>query len=267
MQFTEDVARGAWIAPRLGGWGVASSFAPTGFPAYARVLHPVSLTTVVDGLQGPERIYRPASWHGVAAAMGTVAHPCMQWDAITRGLESDAEVDGWGIDPPDVGDIGERTLAALAALLPDGPCTIGIWSGWGGLSGGVRLVFRSSGGAGRGEPGPFGVDPRITRATFDGPLLVLPHRAYVLLAGEVEELRTPGWASRAGLGEPHDAQLPNLIWPDDRSWFVATEIDHDSTIVGGDAALIDRVLGSTELEAVPIEEDADLTSTGDALDR
>jgi len=47
---------------------------------------------------------------------------------------------------------------------------------------------------------------------------------------------------------------PALWWPDDRAWFVHTEIDGTSTYVGGARAMIERlvgeqILGSFEVEA------------------
>ena len=59
-------------------------------------------------------------------------------------------------------------------------------------------------------------------------------------------------------------QLVNLLWPDDRSWFVASEIDFDSTLVGCSAETARRILGSG-LEAAIVLPDADLSSTGDQI--
>lgn len=45
-----------------------------------------------------------------------------------------------------------------------------------------------------------------------------------------------------------DEQTANLVWPDDRAWCLATEIDSEVTYVGGSEELIAAVLGSEELE-------------------
>lgn len=259
-----DVSDGEWIAPRLLGWGVVGSTVPRGFAAYARVFHPVSLSMFVDW---PERRreFSPATWASIAAAAGTEAHPGMQWDAITRGEGDSTWIDGWEVDPPKTGDLGLEALARLAGVLPPGACTVGVWAGWGGLHGGVRVTFvqEGSGATPSTSTGPFGVDPAITRATSEGPLLELPGREYVLLAGRTEELTDVRWASEAGLGEPGFTEPPNLIWPQDRSWFVATEIDFDSTIVGGSEGLIAAVLLADGLEAAEVLPDTDLSSIGD----
>jgi hypothetical protein len=60
-------------------------------------------------------------------------------------------------------------------------------------------------------------------------------------------------------------QTPNLWWPHDRAWFVATEIDFDSTLVGGSHALIDALLANDALEALEITLDTRLDWFGDEL--
>jgi hypothetical protein len=44
---------------------------------------------------------------------------------------------------------------------------------------------------------------------------------------------------------------PNLWWPDDRSWCVASEIDFPYTYVGGSKPLIEDILADPALEALP----------------
>ncbi|MDJ0316524.1 hypothetical protein [Arthrobacter antibioticus] len=47
-------------------------------------------------------------------------------------------------------------------------------------------------------------------------------------------------------------QTANLAWPADRSWCTATEIDFDSTLVGGTAELIAAIITSPDLEALEV---------------
>jgi len=60
-------------------------------------------------------------------------------------------------------------------------------------------------------------------------------------------------------------QSPNLLWPVDRSWCVATEIDFDSTLVGGSAELIAAVLANPDLEAFPVRPDDSLQADADTV--
>lgn len=43
------------------------------------------------------------------------------------------------------------------------------------------------------------------------------------------------------------------MWPADHAWFVATEIDFDSTLIGGTTDLITDILSAPGLEAWPVE--------------
>jgi hypothetical protein len=48
-----------------------------------------------------------------------------------------------------------------------------------------------------------------------------------------------------------EEQSPNLWWPEDRAWFVATEIDYAWTYIGGSTELIDELLADDRLEVLP----------------
>jgi hypothetical protein len=60
-------------------------------------------------------------------------------------------------------------------------------------------------------------------------------------------------------------QSPSLLWPTDHSWCIGTEIDFDSTLVGGSADVIAAVRAAPGLDAWPVEPDDDLTAIGDRL--
>ena len=151
-----DVSAGAWIAAGLEGepWGTVSSLVPPVFAAYARVLHPaVRYAGDVDV---------EVCWAQVAAHNGTVAHPLMQWPAITGGWQYVNEADQpelWNDRPPE-GHLPTAVAARMAAVLrrhtgtPD-DCWFGVWHGFGGL-------------------------------VADAPTLVVPAREHWLVRGPVE---------------------------------------------------------------------------------
>jgi hypothetical protein len=60
-------------------------------------------------------------------------------------------------------------------------------------------------------------------------------------------------------------EAPNLIWPENRLWFVASEVDFDSTLVGGNAALIDGIVESSKLEAWRIRPTDSLADDADKV--
>ena len=142
----------------------------------------------------------------------------------------------WRGGEPRTGALVETHLALLAeAIGGDARITVGVWNGYGHL------------------------DERLRAA----PTLELPGRGYLLFEGSLATLREPDWRRNSGWATIWDETL-NLAWPDDRSWFIASEIDFDSTIVGGSRALIDRVLAS-ELETAEVTETSDLSSEGDLV--
>lgn len=83
-----------------------------------------------------------------------------------------------------------------------------------------------------------------------GPRQRHPHRDYLLFSGRLETELATGF----DVGSL-DSQSPNLVWPADRTWCVAIEIDFDSTVVGGPVALIDEALADPTLEAWRVEHD------------
>jgi hypothetical protein len=62
-----------------------------------------------------------------------------------------------------------------------------------------------------------------------------------------------------------DPQSPNLLWPQDQSWCLATEIDFDSTLVAGSTHLVEAVLAASDLEAWRVQEGDDLTAYANVI--
>ena len=60
-------------------------------------------------------------------------------------------------------------------------------------------------------------------------------------------------------------QSPNLFWPADRTWCVASEIDFDSTLIGGSTELVDAILQAPELDAWSVQPDDSLAHDADRL--
>ncbi len=233
LAVSEDVSLAAWIAPRLGGeFGAVGRSAPRGYAAYARVCHPTA-----------DRAGRPASWSEVAAATGRRAHPLMQWHALV-GANDPVNMAGshWPGPNPQRGNLEAEILIALCELLalhtatPE-DCCLCLWDGYGWLA---------------REPAPL-----FTAQEWRRPRVELPHRSYLLLTGAL--------AAAAQIASPPFRQSPNLLWPVDRAWCVATELDYDSTLVAGTAQLIDAILRSSSLDAWPVHPDDSLAADADSL--
>jgi hypothetical protein len=226
---SSDVAPAAWIADGLAPFGQGvGSLIPDGYEAYARVLHPA---------MAPGFTHRSVRWAEVAAWSGRILHGAAQFGALSRPRAGGgAGPAPWDGNPPHQGGLFEVDAQTLAEVLrahtstPD-TCWFCLWNGYGFLSPPASATFLG--------------DPRL-------PLVRLPHRDYHLLAGPVEAAARFQW----GLAPPPRLQDgPNLWWPEDRAWFVASEIDLDSTYVGGSAELVARLLADARLEAVPSARD------------
>ena len=247
MRWTGDVASGAWIGERLQGWGCVGGTVPRGFEAYARVFHPVEARRLVS--ENPIEVdTRTMTWADVASARGTTWHPVMQWASVSGSQFDEIDLgDGWTLGPPDQGRLPLAELAAICELLAVHTSTpadtvVGVWGGWGlHPASGARYVTFTADSDDVGEVENFAratFDPEVSIAALRGPLLALPGRDYVLLAADVRELTDPGWVHAAGIGwNSRHGPTPNLLWPADRAWCLASEIDFDSTLIGGSRAL------------------------------
>jgi hypothetical protein len=89
------------------------------------------------------------------------------------------------------------------------------------------------------------------------PRVRTPARAYLLYRGPIAAASAFWW----GLAW----QSPNLWWPADRAWCVATEIDLPATYVGGRATCIERIVADGALEAFQTRVTARVDSGGDTL--
>lgn len=252
----DDVSAGDWIAPRLAPFGTTlTSVVPRGFEAYARIFHPVEGSPRQD-----DAVTRP-TWRVVTEAMGTVWHPLMQFTGISGlGYDGPTRDPHWGGGRPREGMLARDRLAVLMPLLtahtgtPD-ECYAGLWEGYGGIDGqGVEFVALSS--------SPWERVPVRDEFVHDetGARLTLPNRGYLLFTGPLDLLADPAWAERA-----HWSQGPNLLWPADRAWFLASEIDFDSTLVGGSQALVDAIVACPGLEAAQVPPDGSLAYDADAF--
>jgi hypothetical protein len=80
------------------------------------------------------------------------------------------------------------------------------------------------------------------------PRVRLPGRDYLLYGGPVESVTSTYSFGVRG-------QSPNLWWPEDHAWCVATEIDLQWTYVGGKKQMIDQLIADERIEAFPAAPD------------
>ena len=239
-------APGRWLQEWLKALGgKVGDVVPASFPAYSRVLHRID----PDG-----EVIR---WSDVCAETGAVPHPLMQWGAISQGWSGDEnEATARSNHDPGLGNLDEMSMAALYEVLgADAPAFHAFWIGWGDFHPAWRYAVGDDGGY--LEKWDTETTAPFPRSTVDGPVLELPSREYLVFFGALD----PQLFAR----DPFRSQSPNLTWPGDHSWCVATEVDFDSTLIGGSVELIAAVLAHPGLEAWPVEAEDSLAYDADRI--
>jgi hypothetical protein len=205
-----------------------SVFMPSGFEGYVRILHPLG------DRGGNHRSYR---WTEVALASALPISPAAGLRAVMgRDRVTQEWLDEYG---PLMGSLSERTCAVLVDVLrrftstPD-VCLMAVWDGWGTWWPQITADDRAEGfrkaWERRGE---------IAEALRDVELIKRPYgRDYFLFRGDIDRARA------------FNDRSPQLGRPDDRAWFVSTEIDASSTYVGASSGCLEAILASPELEAL-----------------
>jgi hypothetical protein len=231
VELMTDLSAAAWVEEALRWWPSGRGFAvrdfvPDGFEAYARILHG---TRRVESDESTKR------WRDLANDRGKTMHPLVSFEALVGGRGPE-EADDWD-DLVPLEELNEREAATLSNLLAGFSATtdlgwFALWDGYG--------VF--------GPPSGYSNYPRV-RTLWSRSDPPAAGREYLLFEGPLEAVSNfhfGGWW-----------QPPNIWWPDDRSWCVASEVDGYDTFVGGSQACIQAVLDSSGLEALPVAPDAE----------
>jgi hypothetical protein len=165
---------------------------------------------------------------------------------VPMSFESYLRVDPRGPPEPHGTGLARRTLTVLAHIIrrhgTTGRCFFAIWEGYGWLhpkwkTSAATEVVRA---------------PALPDAVLAGPKLALPHRNYHLFEGPLDSVLYD--RARAWLLGPHDDELnaPDLIWPEDQSWFIATDTDLWSAYVGCSSDLAQQITAEAQLEVNPV---------------
>jgi hypothetical protein len=158
--------------------------------------------------------------------------------------------------PEPVGELDEHVVGALTTVLagrtatPE-DCWFGLWSGFG-LFEPAFARLRPA-----GSPGGRPADPRTRLAeraasrsarravrrptTFD---LLGGGRSYWLLRASVRDARRFRFVG--------SFRAPTIWWPQDRAWFVHTEVDATATLVGGSRETVAELVAAEGLRATEV---------------
>jgi hypothetical protein len=217
---------------------------PAGFAAHVRLLHPPARA---DGSR--------TTWAAVARETERIVHPLVQWHALVDSEDPDSDRGSlWGGSPPTRGSLSADIWTHLGPLLrantaPPTECFFAFWEGWEVVQS-IAVPSSDVGKKGSSEKFVREPPPRPTWRESVTTFLSLPHdRRYGVLRGQVE-CGSPDRDDQSGIAPT--GRSPNLMWPADRGWFLATEVDFDSTLIGGSAGLAEAILSDSALEAWPV---------------
>lgn len=223
---------------------------PTGFAAYARILHPACTRE------------REVRWAEVAKWSGRVIPPEVQFHALVPSLPLDAPGTEPFTFPPRNGVLHESQARALSDLLSrhtttKDKCWFCLWDGYGDFKATTFVRAYKDSFAGRWmrwrtEHVRLSLRKSRPRRVPGRRVTPNPQRSYILFSGPMT--KAAGW--RDG---------PNIWWPDDRAWCAASEIDFPYTYVGGSRELIDEILRSPDVEVVPSDVRHAITYDSDKL--
>jgi hypothetical protein len=264
-----EVSAADWVVERVGEFGSrVRGLLPSGFESYVRVLHPAWPTSA-----GAPDDREPLPWEAVAAITGARMHACVQFDALVgadRGEARDFE--------PAVGELPPTLVSALCEVLgkhtatPE-RCWFCLWDGYGWIAGSSSAAVLITTGAAPGRA--VDTPPAFPAEIMSGPRVSLPGRDYILFEGPLAAAKELGWRRGELLSDAYpeldfdpadfEPQSPNLFWPHDHSWCVATEIDLDSTYVGGPQGLVDALVDDPRFEAWPAQLDDRVDAGGDEI--
>jgi hypothetical protein len=236
LRWLADVTPAAWIRDQLAPFGQeVGSTIPRGYESYCRLFHPV----------GKER------WGEIARRNHRVVHPEMQFHNICRprGTPSADPFLSDGHERPCEGSLPLSERRVVVEILRDytqtaDRCWFCMWDGFGNLdSCGISERLRL---------------PARDYFFYSGPIevaLLQPTRTDSTVVFGVEAMMSPSEVPRALANAKETLrasfdQSPNLWWPDDRAWVVATEVDYAWTYVGGSRALTERLLADGRVEAL-----------------
>jgi hypothetical protein len=205
------------------------SLVPAVFEAYGRILHPAHRR---DGTA--------VRWESVAAWSGRTVHSLAEFALLAVPRQ---RLDGTApfARPPDDGALPLASLDTLCEVLarhtmtPDA-CFMGVWEGFDWIVPWRGHTWRLS----------------------------LPERTHLVFEGPLKAIDEVGWTSRDGR---FIREAPSLFWPVDRAWFVSTDVDQDSTFLGGSQTLIETLIADRRLEVWSTAPMNPITAGVDLLNR
>ncbi len=235
VEFLDDVSPARWLEETLWSWETSSTgngtsvggLVPQGYSAYGRIFHPA--------IERAGREEFPYSWSTIAERNGRTTHPQMRFWRIA-GMPEPYPRPHWEVRPEEGTLRTDESRVVVETLTQHtstpGRCYFCIWEGWG----------------------------HVDRRLYSDARLRFKHRNYLVFTGPIDAIFSLG-----EIGYP-SFQSPNIWWPEDRAWCVATDIDSDSTYIGGTRECVQALLNSPDLEVLPADIESRIDPAGDPGD-
>ncbi|MFZ4843000.1 hypothetical protein [Mycetocola saprophilus] len=218
-----------------------SGMLPQGFEAYLRILHPAAGPSL-----GEEELPRPVTWSDIAAGTGIALQPETTWRELAGGPWDNVDVPGMGtVHPPAEGRLDQSSMIQLGKYLGETadkstPIIAGFWDGWEPLANNASAPVEG-----------------VTR--LEGSYSVNQGQ-YLFYTFSPESLSTAQWMDSVEFGWAEGNGItPSFLFPLNRAWCFATDLDQNSSLLGGPRSLVDPLLELNQLEALAIDQDADLS--------
>jgi hypothetical protein len=233
---------------------------PAGYERYLRLFHPV---------HAGEQTIR---WRDVASASGKLFHPLAQFRNLLAESDDEllAQVFPGSLQYPEL----SRLVEVLLPWTGDQRCFFAYWEGFGDyLADFLRTLtddprwpesvqdtsFQVTG----GRQVPVAAQARWPRAVKDASFR-LSGEEYIVLSGRLDSV-LPSPDPSPDEDDFYPILSPQLWWPLDRRWFVATVFDRDFTLIGAPRGLAEALLADQVLEVAEVDWHDDISLYGDEI--
>lgn len=135
-------------------------------------------------------------------------------------------------------------------------CRFALWDGWGDIDGAdavgmLAAISDTSKWFTRvfGQPKAPSIPPAFDLAVMTAPRVAIGERQYLLFRGPLDQAGAWGARPIAVDWPPRQISIPNLMWPADQSWSVASDAHPNTMGIGGSRALVDAIVLHPRLDA------------------
>lgn len=225
-----------WISSNTFGRTSSLSYhVPQTFEAYCRILHRPESTHCAKTVR----------WLEIAAETGAEMHPAVQWHRIIGGDQVVDIYSEWHGYEPRMGQLDIESFVSLIEKFvevnkPSDRIFIAFWKG--------HFDMQLGGSSG------------LTLEESKSRRFQIAGREYLVFEGKLETLHNQINRCADSVG-----RLPGVLWPEDCSWYAISEVDFDSTLVGGDMELVERIVNDSYMEAMVVAPELDLSSESDTV--